>query len=173
MLLILTLGLLMPQNSIAQTPLTILHTSEHHGTVMPLEAGQHAGFGGVARRAALIGAVRKEVNNVLIVDSGDLLVGSAMSAVFRGEADIAAMNLMGYDALGLGNHDFDFGLEHLMRLKRQAKFPFLCTNVRPRTANVCQRFVIKSLGAVRTPQQPRLGPTPPSPCPCKVARCFP
>ena len=149
LLLTITLGLLLPRLSIAQTPLTILHTSEHHGTVLPLDAGPYAGLGGVARRATLLATVRKEVNNVLLLDSGDLLVGSAMSAVFRGEADIAAMNLMRYDALGLGNHDFDFGLEHLMTLKRQAKFPFLCTNVRPRTANICQRFAIKPLGAVR------------------------
>jgi 2',3'-cyclic-nucleotide 2'-phosphodiesterase (5'-nucleotidase family) len=143
------LGLLLPPLTIAQTPLTILHTSEHHGTLLPLEAGPYAGLGGVARRATLIATVRKEASNVLMVDSGDLLIGSAMSAAFRGEADIAAMNLMGYDALALGNHDFDFGLEHLMILKRQAKFPFLCTNVRPRTLAVCQRFVIKHLGPVR------------------------
>jgi 5'-nucleotidase/UDP-sugar diphosphatase len=149
LLLTFTLGLLFPRLSIAQTPLTILHTSEHHGTVLPLDVGPYAGLGGVARRATLIAAIRKEVNNVLVVDSGDLLVGSAISAVFRGEADIAAMNLMGYDALALGNHDFDFGLNHVKQLRQWAKFPFLCTNVRPRMANVCQRFAIKSVGPVR------------------------
>ena len=148
-LMISILGLILPRLGIAQTPLTILHTSEHHGTVQPLENGAYAGLGGMARRATLIAAIRKEVNNVLVVDSGDLLVGSAFSAVFRGEPDIAAMNLMGYDALAVGNHDFDFGLNHLQKLKHQATFPFLCTNVRPRTGNVCQRVVIKTVGPLR------------------------
>src|SRR5438093_1487458 len=148
-LMISILGLILPRLGIAQTPLTILHTSEHHGTVQPLENGAYAGLGGMARRATLIAAIRKEVNNVLVVDSGDLLVGSAFSAVFRGEPDIAAMNLMGYDALAVGNHEFDFGLNHLQKLKHQATFPFLCTNARPRTGNVCQLAVIKTVGPLR------------------------
>ena len=148
-LMISLLGLISPRLGIAQTPLTILHTSEHHGTVQPLENGAYAGLGGMARRATLIATIRKETDHVLVVDSGDLLVGSAFSAVFRGETDIAAMNLMGYDALAVGNHDFDFGLNHLQKLKQQATFPFLCTNVRPRTGNVCQRVVIKTVGPIR------------------------
>jgi 5'-nucleotidase/UDP-sugar diphosphatase len=148
-LLIWVLIVLLPHPGFSQTALTILHTSEHHGTVQPLDVGPYAGAGGVAGRATLIAAIRKEVDHVLVVDSGDLLVGSAMSAVFRGEADIAAMNLMRYDALALGNHDFDFGLEHVMTLKRQAKFPFLCTNVRPRRSDVCQRFALTSVGPIR------------------------
>ena len=143
------LGLLLPRHSVAQTPLTILHTSEHHGTVQSLEEGPYAGSGGMARRATLIATIRTEADQVLVVDSGDLLIGSAFSAVFRGEADIAAMNLMGYDALAVGNHDFDFGVDHLKKLKQQAKFPFLCTNVRPRTPGVCQRVVLKLLGPIR------------------------
>ena len=128
----------------AQTPLTILHTNEHHGTIQPLESGTYAGTGGMARRATLIAQIRREVDHVLVVDSGDLL-----SAVFRGEADISAMNLMGYDAAAVGNHDFDFGLDHLKKLASQAKFPFLCTNVRPHTPDVCQRFAIKQVGTLR------------------------
>ncbi len=149
LLMISLLGLISPRLGIAQTSLTILHTSEHHGTVQPLENGTYAGLGGMARRATLLATIRKETDHVLVVDSGDLLVGSAFSAVFRGETDIAAMNLMGYDALAVGNHDFDFGLNHLQKLKQQATFPFLCTNVRPRTGNVCQRVVIKTVGPIR------------------------
>ena len=147
-LLLVVYGLL-SRSADAQTPLTILHTSEHHGTIQPLEGGAYTGSGGVARRATLIAQIRKELDHVLVVDSGDLLVGSALSAVFRGEADIAAMNLMRYDAVAVGNHDFDFGLEHLKKLASQARFPFLCTNVRPRMPDVCQRFAIKQLGTLR------------------------
>jgi 5'-nucleotidase/UDP-sugar diphosphatase len=133
----------------AQTALTIIHTSEHHGAVEPLEGGSHAGDGGMARRATLIQQVRNEMEHVLVVDSGDVLVGTAMSAMFRGEADIAAMNLIGYDALAVGNHDLDFGLDHLQKLRRQAKFPFLCTNLTPRLPDVCQRVVLKTIGPLR------------------------
>ncbi|MGH7816264.1 MAG: metallophosphoesterase, partial [Candidatus Binatia bacterium] len=121
-----------------QTALTILHTSEHHGTLQPIENGAFKGLGGVVRRAALIERIRREARHVLLLDSGDLMVGTAMSSVFRGEPDIAAMKFMRYDALALGNHDFDFGIAHLSALRKQAGFPFLCTNLRPKKAGVCQ-----------------------------------
>ena len=133
----------------AEERLTILHTSEHHGTLQPIEEGPYKGLGGVARRAGLIEKIRQGAQNVLLVDSGDLVIGTAMSSVFRGAPDIAAMSLMGYDALGLGNHDFDFGLEHLKDLQRQARFPFLCTNIRPKQAGVCQPYAVKTVGRLR------------------------
>lgn len=133
----------------AQTALTILHTSEHHGTIQPIDQGTFTGQGGVERRATLIKQIRKEVEHLLVVDSGDLLVGTAMSSVYRGEADIAAMNLMGYDAVAVGNHDFDFGTRHLKDLHNAASFPFLCSNVRPQEPDTCKRYVIKTLGTLR------------------------
>src|SRR5881296_2121463 len=133
----------------AQVAVTILHTSEHHGTIQPIEHGPSAGLGGVERRAALIKQIRQEVEHLLVVDSGDLLMGTAMSSVYRGEVDIAVMNLMGYDAVAVGNHDFDFGTRHLKNLRKEATFPFLCTNVRPQDPDVCQRHAIKHLGHVR------------------------
>ncbi len=141
--------LLEPLSARAEEALTILHTSEHHGTLQPIENGPFKGLGGVARRAALVERIRRGAKHVLLVDSGDLLVGTAMSSVFHGAPDIAAMNLMGYDALALGNHDFDFGIEHLAALRKQARFPFLCTNLRPKKTGVCQAFVIKALGRLR------------------------
>src|SRR5213594_3564129 len=133
----------------AQVAVTILHTSEHPGTIQPIEHGPFAGLGGAERRAALIKQIRQEVEHLLVVDSGDLLMGTAMSSVYRGDADIAVMNLMGYDAVAVGNHDFDFGTRHLKRLRQEATFPFLCTNVRPQDPDVCQRHAIKHLGPVR------------------------
>ena len=133
----------------AQTALTILHTSEHHGTIQPIDQGAFTGHGGVEKRAALIKQVRKEVEHLLVVDSGDLLWGTAMSSVFRGEVDIAAMNLMGYDAVAVGNHDFDFGTQHLKELHKAAIFPFLCSNVRPHAPDTCAPHIIKTLGTLR------------------------
>ena len=147
--LALLLALFFSDPARAQTALTILYTSEHHGTVQPIDEGLFAGQGGVERRATLIKQIRKEVELLLVVDSGDLLMGTAMSSVYRGEADIAAMNLMGYDAVAAGNHDFDFGARHLKGLQTEATFPFLCTNVVPQEPGVCKRSVIKNVGPLR------------------------
>src|SRR6266852_1402800 len=122
--------LAVPDQAHAPVAVTLLHTSEHHGTIQPIEHGSFAGLGGVERRAALIKQIRQEVEHLLVVDSGDLLMGTAMSSVYRGEVDIAAMNLMGYDAVAVGNHAFDFGTRPLQHLRKEASFPFLCTNVR-------------------------------------------
>ena len=141
---------LLPSHPVwAQTALTILHTSEHHGTIQPIDQGAFAGHGGVEKRASLIKQIRKEVEHLLVVDSGDLLTGTAMSSVFRGEADIAAMNLMGYDAVAVGNHDFDFGTQHLKELHKAANFSFLCSNVRPHAPDTCAPHIIKTLGTLR------------------------
>ncbi|TAL12538.1 MAG: bifunctional metallophosphatase/5'-nucleotidase [Nitrospirae bacterium] len=133
----------------AQTALTILHTSDHHGTIQPIDQGAFAGQGGVERRASLIKQIRKEAEHLLVVDSGDLFVGTAMSSADRGEVGIAAMNLMGYDAVAVGNHDFDFGILHLKGLHKAATFPFLCSNVRPHEPDTCIRYAIKTLGTLR------------------------
>ena len=133
----------------AQTALTILHTSKHQGTIRPIEQGAFTGQGGVERRATLIKQIRKEVEHLLVVDSGDLLMGTGLSSVHRGDADIAAMNLMAYDAVAVGNHDFDFGTRHLKGLHKAATFPFLCSNVRPHEPDTCTRYVIKTLGTLR------------------------
>ena len=142
-------ALLFPLPAWAQTALTILHTSEHRGTIQPIDHGTFTGQGGVERRASLIKQVRNEVEHLLVVDSGDLLGGTAISSAYRGEADIAAMNLMGYDAIAVGNHDFDFGTQHLKGLHKAATFPFLCSNVRPQEPGTCTRYIIKTLGTLR------------------------
>lgn len=147
--LIFTLACLSPPSAWAQAALTILHTSEHHGTIQPIDHGAFIGQGGVERRSSIIKKIRKDVELLLVVDSGDLLMGTAMSSVYRGEVDITAMNRMGYDAVAVGNHDFDFGIRHLQNLQREATFPFLCTNVRPKEPDVCAHHAIKTIGTTR------------------------
>ena len=142
-------ALLSPLPASAQTALTILHTSEHRGTIQPIDHGVYTGQGGVERRASLIKQIRKEVEHLLVIDSGDLLMGAAISSAYKGEADIAAMNVMGYDAVAVGNYDFDFGTRHLKSLHKAAAFPFLCSNVRPQEPDTCTRYVIKTLGTLR------------------------
>ena len=129
--------------------LTILHTSEHHGSLLPFDTPTAKGVGGMAARAAVIAAVRQGSSNVLLLDSGDILVGTALSSVFRGEPDILAMNLMGYDAMAAGNHEFDYGLDHFRRLRELAKFPIISTSLRGRGREIAPLFVIKQIAGLR------------------------
>ena len=127
--------------------ITILHTSEHHGTALPLERSERNLVGGFARRATIVAKVEGEGNPVLLVDTGDLLIGTPMSSWFRGEPDVLAMNLLRYDAVAAGNHDFDYGLDHLDGLNRLANFPILCTNLRARSGVLpCQPSLVTRLG---------------------------
>ncbi|MGH7254713.1 MAG: hypothetical protein ACREI3_02950, partial [Nitrospirales bacterium] len=133
--------------------LTILHSSEHHGAALPLEVRRGGRdsqpVGGMASRATLVKAIRSEVEHVLLVDSGDILIGTALSSFFRGEPDIKAMNLMGYQAMTAGNHDFDFGLDHLRHLSKLAAFPILCSNVTGRHVTLpCHPFTLVRAGGL-------------------------
>lgn len=135
----------------AQQPirLTILHTSEHHGSLLPYDLPGAKGVGGVAGRAGLIAQVRREVPNVLLLDSGDILIGTAMSSVFRGEPDVLAMNLMRYDAMAVGNHEFDFGIDHFRKLQQLAKFALLSTSVRAKEKELTPLFILKEVAGLR------------------------
>ena len=133
----------------ATDELVILHSSEHHGVALPLDQAGETRIGGLARRATIVEEVRREGVPVLMVDSGDILIGTALSSWFRGEPDILAMNLIRYDAMVAGNHDFDYGLDHLRTLVDLADFPILCTNLQSEQfALPCRRSVITRLGKV-------------------------
>jgi 5'-nucleotidase/UDP-sugar diphosphatase len=104
--------------------LVLLHTNDHHGTAL-----SNNGRGGLAERAAYIRAVKAFAPQVLLVDSGDINTGSALSNMFAAEPDILAYNIMGYDAVVFGNHEFDGSQEKLEKQISQAKFPFVCSNI--------------------------------------------
>ena len=128
-LLIGSAGFFWPLLGFGADHLTILHSSEHHGVALPLQIPGAQPVGGLAGRATLIDQVRLEDLPVLVVDSGDILIGTALSSWFRGEPDVKAMNTMGYHAMAAGNHDFDYGIGHLKKLQELATFPILCTNL--------------------------------------------
>ena len=71
---------------------------------------------------------REKNPNLLLIDSGDFSQGSPYYPLFRGEVEVGLMNEMGYDAVAIGNHEFDFGLDNMARLFRMAQFPVLCAN---------------------------------------------
>lgn len=116
--------------SYSQKEIVILHTNDTHSRIEPLPQTDRASpnKGGVVRRATYIDQVRKENKNVLLFDAGDFLQGTPYFNLFKGEIEVKAMNLIGYDAVTLGNHEFDYGLEVLEKVVRLAKFPIISSN---------------------------------------------
>ncbi len=110
--------------------LTILHTNDVHSRLepFPMDGGRNEGQGGVAARAAIISAIRKEQENVLLLDAGDIFQGTPYFNMYKGEPEIKALSMMGYDAVTMGNHDFDAGVEGFARQLPHANFPVLTAN---------------------------------------------
>lgn len=109
---------------------TILHTNDTHSQIFPVAAdkGRWAGYGGYAKRASLINRIREEEHDVLLLDSGDFSQGTPYFHFFKGNIEVDAMGLMGYDAAALGNHEFDNGVAELARRASRSTFPFISSN---------------------------------------------
>ena len=112
--------------------LVVLHTNDVHSCIMPLNENLDnkdiAGRGGFIRRVNMIKEQRALHPDLLFFDSGDFSQGSGYYTLFKGDVEIGLMNQMGYDAVTIGNHEFDFGLENMARLFRMANFPIVCSN---------------------------------------------
>lgn len=109
--------------------LTILHTNDTHSQIEPLEAGKRdANCGGYARRIGYINQQREADPDLLLFDAGDFSQGTPYFNFYRGRIEIDALNRMGYDAITLGNHEFDNGLDTLAAALKGAQFPIVCAN---------------------------------------------
>ena len=110
--------------------LTILHTNDTHSQIDPFPDShpKNANMGGVARRAALISQIRKEEDNVLLLDAGDIFQGTPYFNYYGGELEFKVMSMMKYDLATIGNHDFDNGITGLYGQLPNATFEFVCAN---------------------------------------------
>jgi 5'-nucleotidase/UDP-sugar diphosphatase len=132
-----------------EVTLTILFTNDHHGQVEPLRTDDLSKpVGGVARRMALIEKIRKEVgpDRVVLVDSGDLFSGTAFSELSQGQVDCEAYQLMKYDAVGLGEHDFDYGRKTLLEYRKNFRIPWVAANVNSSGQPFLRPYVLKATG---------------------------
>ena len=122
----------MPLTLYAQKQLTILHTSDTHSCILPLNENLadtlFAGRAGFIRRIAMLEEERKQDPELLLFDSGDFSQGSPYYTLFKGDVEIGLMNRMHYDAGTIGNHEFDYGIDNMVRLFKQANFPIICSN---------------------------------------------
>lgn len=113
--------------------LLILHTNDTHSCIIPFPKDYAdtawADKAGAVRRATWFKSVRETVDkDVLIFDSGDFSQGSPYYNMFKGDVEVGLMNKMGYTAATVGNHEFDFGMENMARIFREATFPIVCAN---------------------------------------------
>lgn len=114
--------------------LIILHTNDTHSRIDPIEAtaSRNAGKAGVLRRQAAIAQVRQEAKalqaQVLLLDAGDFVQGTPYFNFFHGKVEVEVMNRMRYDAVTLGNHEFDRGVPALAKMLSKADFPVICSN---------------------------------------------
>ena len=104
--------------------LTIMHTNDVHGHHEP----QSNGDGGAARQATVVNQIRAEGGNNLLLDGGDRFTGTLFHVQHRGQDSVQIMNAIGYDAMALGNHEFDDGEEILAAFVKGLNFPALSAN---------------------------------------------
>ncbi len=108
--------------------LTILHSNDIHSRVEPARLAGNP-IGGYARQAALIARLKAENPNPLVLNAGDSFQGTLYFNVYVGLADAACMNLVGYQAMAVGNHEFDRGPQPLATFAKLVQFPLLAANL--------------------------------------------
>ena len=107
----------------------ILHTSDTHGRIAPVEYNGIKNTGGYSRRLTFVNDIRKQNKNVLLLDSGDYFQGSLYYRLDNGKAIAKLLPEIKYDAIALGNHEFDNGIGVLKRNIKVSKTQFLSANV--------------------------------------------
>jgi 5'-nucleotidase / UDP-sugar diphosphatase len=129
--------------------ITILHTNDHHGRFWKNGDGEY----GMAARKTLIDGIRAEVKASggysLLLDGGDVNTGVPESDLQDAVPDFKGMNLLGYDAMAVGNHEFDKPLFVLKMQRDLIKFPMLAANIYDRGERMFEPYKIFSLGGVR------------------------
>ena len=110
--------------------ITILHSNDIHGDFLgELKGKKGKLLGGLALLSGYISKVRREEENVLYVISGDMVQGSLIDAEYKGISTMEIMNYLSPDVVALGNHEFDYGLPHLLFLEKMANFPIVNANL--------------------------------------------
>jgi 2',3'-cyclic-nucleotide 2'-phosphodiesterase/3'-nucleotidase len=163
-MLLLLLAVLLPAGPppAAETvTVTILATTDTHGFLYPWDYfARKPAPRGLAAAATLVAQARRESPHTLLVDCGDTIQGSSLESVHQAavragktrspDPMMLAMNRMGYDAMVVGNHEFNFGLENLSAAREAAHFPWLSANtVTGGALPPFAPYVVKTVGGVK------------------------
>ena len=134
----LAIGLSLPGLAVADYTLTVLHTNDFHSRFEPIsrfnsgckpeDNTEGKCFGGAARMVSAVAAARSRTNNAILVDGGDQFQGSLFYTYYKGKAAAEMMNTLEYDAMTVGNHEFDDGPEVLRTFTEAVNFPILMSN---------------------------------------------
>ena len=108
--------------------ISILHTNDMHSRIECFTSGRNKGAGGMLQLASVIKQIRSKEENILLLDAGDIFQGTHYFNYYGGELEFKLMSEMGFDASTLGNHDFDNGIDGLVKQLPNAKFSFLSAN---------------------------------------------
>ncbi len=141
------------QKSTQALKLIVLHTNDIHSHLDPMATGEYKGLGGAAARSSIIKRMREQFPHVLTFDSGDLFQGTPYFNLFQGEPEVKVMSATGYDAMTIGNHDFDAGVERLAELtESEMNFPLLNCNYdlsRSPLDGLVKEYIIKEMDGLR------------------------
>jgi len=108
----------------------ILHSNDMHGDFLSeAQKGKGQMIGGLSLLSGYINQVRKSEENVFYVISGDMVQGSLIDSEYKGISTMEIMNYLAPDVVALGNHEFDYGLPHLLFLEKMANFPIVNANL--------------------------------------------
>ncbi|HFU3980044.1 TPA: cell surface ecto-5'-nucleotidase Nt5e [Streptococcus suis] len=115
----------------------IIHTNDVHGRIL-----EEKGVIGDAKAATVIEEERSKIENTIVVDAGDAFQGLPISNSTKGEDRANIMNQVGYDAMAVGNHEFDFGMDQAIKYKETLNFPLLSANTYVNGARVFEASTI-------------------------------
>jgi len=129
-LLVCGFSVLISATAVTEDRLVVLHVNDMHGQLLPRK-GSSGSVGGMAGIQKIVSEVRHEVgaDQLLLLDAGDWFQGTPEGADGGGLHIIRAMEALGFDASTVGNHDFDYGMDNLVRLIESTKIPILASNV--------------------------------------------
>ena len=147
-----------PQQGSKRVHIVVLGTTDQHGNLFPVDYYTNkADNRGLAKIGTLIRQARSENKNVLLIDSGDTIQGTPLEYYHNKKNNsppdpmMLAMNALGYDAMAVGNHEYNFGLPVLEKARNEAKFPWLSANTYNKGTNQTHYtpYIIKELAGVR------------------------
>jgi 5'-nucleotidase/UDP-sugar diphosphatase len=150
LLLVLLTGCAAPVYQAEKTyHFTLLHTNDHHGHFWTNSDGEW----GLAARATLIAQLRSQAKaqdtSVLLLDAGDVNTGVPQSDMLDAEPDFKGMNRIGYDAMAVGNHEFDNDLSTIRKQENWVDFPFLSANIYKDNKRLFKPYIIKNVNGLK------------------------